>query len=386
MLEKRVENSQTFNLLSSDLADIGRASRSEWASSQRGFSTWIGEMDLSIFETDFFDERVAFDVAEYLMRRLSVFGHLPIPAMKLEAHYKEAKAGGDDYWRFALKTQQDRLSGIVKGVPPLNDLDKQLRNVRRGIERASETLAVESDTGNQLRVFAMRLSNRMRKPGGLPATESPHEVVSSFVEEMEARVDKIYDKILNLEDEADNLDYQIRLRRFVDEIVEATREALLNVERKVQSVRTAPISKPTQEIVERETIKKRRSLDSGSVKKAEPKAEIKEKFDNLEITKSKIAQVIEVANRSGNRLRILIPNEGKLRASFEPKWKGVLEKMGFYGSAEFVIYDELKRTNDSETPLIVFRGMNTHGNLWDRKKFNNVVVVDMAPVLIMNSL
>ena len=73
----------------------------------------------------------------------------------------------------------------------------------------------------------------------------------------------------------------------------------------------------------------------------------KNKFDTVEITKAKLTLVIEAAKESGNKLRILVPNEGKLKASVEPKWKGVLEKMGFSGSAEFVTYEELKRTTDA---------------------------------------
>lgn len=338
-------------------------------------------MDLSMFETDFFDERVAADVAEYLMRRLNMFGHLPKLAIKLETHFRDAKAGGDDYWQFALKSQQNRLKGTIKGISELTELEKKLKNVRRGIERASETLAIESDPITHLASFARKIMTRVRTPD-----ESAHGVVSKLVADVQVKVAKAYEKVLNLEDEEKDLADKIALRQFVDQIMAETREALLSVGKKNKVVaKKIPIS-PSEDIIAENLSKKRKTTQPVAEKDAAKKEEEKDKFDNLEITKAKLTQLIEAARTSGNKLKILVPPEGRLRIRFEQQWNGVLSKMGFDGSVEFVVYEDLKRTTDTQTPLIVFKGMNTHGNLWNRAKFENVSVIDMAPLLIINSL
>lgn len=380
-METRIENQQRFNLLSSDLAEISRALNSRWAEEQPLFRAWVGPMDLSMFETDFFDERVAADVAEYLMRRLNMFGHLPKLAIKLETHFRDAKAGGDDYWQFALKSQQNRLKGTIKGISELTELEKKLKNVRRGIERASETLAIESDPITHLASFARKIMTRVRTPD-----ESAHGVVSKLVADVQVKVAKAYEKVLNLEDEEKDLADKIALRQFVDQIMAETREALLSVGKKNKVVaKKIPIS-PSEDIIAENLSKKRKTTQPVAEKDAAKKEEEKDKFDNLEITKAKLTQLIEAARTSGNKLKILVPPEGRLRIRFEQQWNGVLSKMGFDGSVEFVVYEDLKRTTDTQTPLIVFKGMNTHGNLWNRAKFENVSVIDMAPLLIINSL
>lgn len=386
MLETRVENNRRFSLLSSDLAEISRALTSRFEN-DRNFKIWIGGMDLSVFETDIFDEKFAFEVAEYLMKRLHAFGHsMPIPALKLEAHYKEAQAGGDDYWRFALKAQQDRLSGTVKGIPPIVDLERQLRNVKRGLGKASDVLAVESDLGNQLAILARRINTKIQKPGWLQSPDSAHDVVGGFAEEINRKITAVYNKILDMEEAEADLNAKIELRKFVDEIIEATRETLLNIGKKDIAPKIHALRKPTPEIVEKAAAKKRETSAPLPIDKDKPKTEAKDGFDNLEITKAKLSQLIEAARASGNKLKILVPPEGRLRVRFEQQWNGVLSKMGFDGSVEFVVYEDLKRTTDTKTPLIVFKGMNTHGNLWNRARFESVSVIDMTPLLIMNSL
>jgi hypothetical protein len=386
MAERRIETNQRFNLLSSDLAEISRASTT-WAQDQRAFKAWLAPVDLRIFETPYFDEVQAFKVAEVLLRRLNVFGHsLPVPALKLEDHYKDAKEGGDEYWRFALNAQKERVATATKGIPATNEAERQLRNVRRGIERAVAELDIFADKNNQLAMFGERLkSHKLRMKVSELSREVFDKIVDQFRKEVQEKIDKIYDKVLNLEEEEISLENKIVIRKFIDELVEITRAELLRVsgQGKAPTTPNANIPRESQDL---DVGRKRRTFIPEPAKKDGPKTDGKKEFDNLQITKDKFIRAIELALQSGNKLRILIPPEGRLRARFEPQWRDVLEKMGFRGSIEFVVYEDLKRTTDTSTPIMTFKGMNTHGNLWDRARFNNVAVIDLAPLLILNQL
>ncbi len=389
-MELRVENQRRFELLSSDLAEISRASKSRSMDGQRVFSQWIGGIDLSQFETESFDERLAFDVAGYLMRRLNVFGRsLPIPAFKLETHYREAQDGGDDYWRFALNAQKERLSGVVKGVPDLPALEKQLRNVRRGIERAIAVLEIDVDKDRSIALFRARVQTYVRRINRASGPKGEiDKVIDEFLRETQDKIDKSYDKILNLEEEEIRLENNISIRKLVDAMMTATRAALLKVcrENQVPTRQAPPTQRPEPTAPDQDPSRKRKAFIPEVVKSDKGKENGKKEFDNLQITKDKFIRAIELALQSGNKLRILIPPEGRLRARFEPQWRDVLEKMGFSGSIEFVVYEDLKRTTDTSTPIMTFKGMNTHGNLWNRGRFENVVVIDLAPLLIINQL
>lgn len=387
MVEKRIESHQRFELISADLAALSRASDTTWAQDQRAFKAWLAPVDLRIFETPYFDEVHAFKVAEVLLRRLNVFGHsLPVPVLKFEAHYKEAKAGGDDYWRFALNAQKERVDTASRGIPAINEAEKQLRNVRRGIERAVAELDIFADKNNQLRMFDERLKayKRRTKTDHIPR-ETFDKIVDQFRKEVQEKIDKIYDKVLNMEEEEISLENKIVIRKFIDELVVITKAELLRISGQGQAP-TTPDANIPRESRDWDVGRKKRTFIPEPAKKDEPKADEKKEFDNLQITKDKFIRAIELALQSGNKLRILIPSESRLRARFEPQWREVLGKIGFSGSIEFVAYDDLKRTADTKTPIMTFRGMNTHGNLWDRSRFKNVAVIDIAPLLILNQL
>lgn len=396
MLNKIEQNSIKFALVSDDLAEISRYMQSESGQSHFAMRSWTRVVDLSIFETPYFDEREALQAAGILMKNLMVFTFLPAHVLKLQTHYMEALSGGDDYLKYALTAQKDRLTEQVRGVPPMPEIEKTLRNVRRGIERAIDDLDSANDVDAHLSSFFTRLPRHQREVTRVDQQTGElvidHDkawgIVEKFLVKIQNKIDKAYGRFLGLEDAEFILERQLDRRRIVDYFLEPTLRDLqtLSKPKGVIPMQIEPADQGDESINRK---RKRLSSEPPESKLQDvqtPTKKNSEKLDSLQMTIAKIKRVIDVAHGSGNKLRILIPPENRLRDRFEPQWRNVLSRMGFKGFVEFITYENLRATSDIETPVIVYKGMNTHGNLWDKSKFSNTVVVDFVPALIANSL
>lgn len=102
-----------------------------------------------------------------------------------------------------------------------------------------------------------------------------------------------------------------------------------------------------------------------------------EEFDTAKISLTKLRKAIELAATCG-KLRVIVPHINVVRQSHEEKWRQLFEKLGYTGEVEFLTFEELNRSkNGLEIPLVMVRSINTHNNLWDKKKYRNIFVLDV---------
>lgn len=388
MVERIEQNLPRFDLVSDDLAEISRYLKSPSEQANPTMRVWTRFADLSIFETPYFDERGALQTTELLMKNLMVFGHnLPTPVLKLQHHYTEAMKGGDHYIRYALTVQKNRLKEQVKGIPEAGELEKTLNNIRRGINRVIAEIDQAGDPSTYISSLQARVKQilRHRDIDESKATD----VVDNFLIGIQEKINALFDKLWDLEDAESDIQTKLKTRNLIDPLLENTLKTLANITKPNRST-VAPTTKP---VIPTETP---RTTNDGepTPSKAKPKPSTpqiqekqeKPKFDSLQATIQKIKSTIDQANGNGKKIRILIPPENKIRARFEPQWHDLLTNMGFNGNIEFVVYEDLRATTDTNTPIIFYKGMNTHGNLWDKSKFTKTVVIDFVPALIINFL
>jgi|GEM_PF-2411626 len=396
MFERIEQNLPQFDLISADLAEINRYMQSAAGQTHFAMRSWTRIVDLSIFETPYFDEREALQAAEKLMRNLMVFNFLPVQALKLQDHYKRAIEGRKDYLKYALTKQKHRLNEQIKGIPEMAELEKTLRNVRRGIERATKDLEDADSFDANMVSFQFKLPHHQRavrvvdsRTGQVSIDyDKAADIVSKFLMEVQNRIDKVYGHLLDLEDAEFVLERKLTRRRLVDHFLQTTLRDLEALSQKSVDMKISRAVSAEESGGEINNDRKRLVTTEQAeiaTQNSGPVSAKTEKFDSLKMTISKIKRAIEVSS-GGQKLRILIPPESKLRERFEPQWRNVLSSMGFDGVVEFVTYENLRATPDTETPIIVYKGMNTHGNLWNRARFSNTVVVDFTPALILNSL
>lgn len=388
MAEKIERNLPRFDLVSDDLAGISRYLKSPNGQANLAMRAWTMCADFSIFETPYFDERKALQITEILMRNLMIFGRdLPMLVFKLQHHYTEAMQGGDRYLRYALTIQKNRLNEQVKGIPKAEELERILKNIHRGIDRIIAEIDRTQDPNTHISSLKARTARTLRHRK-IDVSEAPN-IVDNFLREIQGKINALFDKLSDLEDAELDTGKKLKTRRLVDPLLEETLQTLA----KISKSNGSTVSHTTTPVIPTE-IPRLPKDNRPTPAKSEPKPSTpqvqgkkeKPKFDSLQTTIQKIKNTIDQANGNGKKIRILIPPENKIRARFEPQWRDLLTNMGFNGNIEFVVYEDLRATTDTNTPIIFYKGMNTHGNLWDKSKFAKTVVVDFVPALIINFL
>ncbi len=125
--------------------------------------------------------------------------------------------------------------------------------------------------------------------------------------------------------------------------------------------------------------KRRKPRKSRQQKEQEDRKREESEREQLDMDLEKLKEAMGKANGNGKKptIRILAPyKKGNKRVGgLRKKWKNLFKRCGFTGEVKTVAIEDLKRTNDTTTPIVMAKGMNSHGADWHPGSFENVFVI-----------
>lgn len=400
MANEIVEGGEKFGLLSECLAELSVVLDSEWADERPVFRSWLAGHDLSIFETEVFDEREALKIANALARGLNMFSFLPGSVLKFQNYYERATQGREEYLKYALVQQQQRLSRLDGSTPQSAEIEKDLRGIQRAVDKVLDEIDYYADDNELFEILDARIkrgrlgrifADALASGGGNyfidTNLEYVYEAADAISREINAKVVKALYRFLELMVNRERLEDSLLIRREIDKLIGPTLAEL----RKLGAVETPsrpevrPLLLRGEPVFPQPGERKRKKDGRDSSEGADRNGSDEKGFDSMEVTNRKLLEAIRVAESFG-KLRVLLPAESRLQARFRPQWEKVLARLGHRGGIEFVTYEDLKKSTDKSTPVLTFKGLNTHKYLWGRNSLENLFVIDITPMLFLNSL
>lgn len=358
-------------------------------------------------DPDIFDEReVVRSAVGMLAGAGRVFAIEPSVVARLHDSSDAANADLDAYFRFALAAQRKRLEAFLREISLDGPATKRLGGVKRGIARLTAELTELSrqraDIETRVEQKMERLLAKRRRRDRIVllllanvTTDDPlrrqwAELHREEYRRIEEGTTRIFLKLLDLYDEEHRLEHHVEVEQSVRALLQDTTEGLQALG--VTSQRTSPVISPIpvasfvgEEGMEPERHKRPRNerpdtSPPGEVREEEPASS----EDDIDLS---LRLLREVAS-STPRIRVLIPMKvDRISEYFTSLWRELFTQLHYRGEIIFTDMTALSRTSDYEIPIIVPRKMNTHRNIWEPRRFTNVINLPAAsPQLMINRL
>lgn len=410
----------TYELLSEKLKGVFEEARDP---ENRILNRWVAGdprnpgMERTLANGLFDEEAIIETVRAMLEEALCVFLVFPSSLLALDKTHKEAVRAGNDYLRYALTEQRERLRGILKkigiaddGPSSLAGREKQLRNFVRGIKRLIQQIRhlkiKEKDDIDEcilkpagsviLKRAERRLKSVSKKTPSGKIDAVIHEIVlDECVQEVnkwQTQIIELIEEVLDRIEDYDELEQIFMAGRRVDAILNRTKRRLqeLGATNGEQQQTTAPLTQYAPAGAPKPPKRKTLRENGGADEDQQQDEEIAKPFDFLEISIEKLRFLIAAVG-STNQIRILVPcvnGKMEIAETFMRQWEYLLRKLGFVGQVTAVSYQDLAKTADVQTPILVPRRMNTHSNIgWKKDRFPNLAVIDVdRPKLLANHL
>lgn len=409
---------KSFVLLSAALREVYAQMR---AAQSPVFRLWYhrnaGEFS---WETGIYDELEIFDAVSSLLSDTEVFFTLPDCVRHLSEAHKAACADRTAYLRCALALQKKRLARIENGFSR-GDCEKRRRNIERGIERvqraAGEKIApaierLMRDTVEEMvrgkRQIAGRIEEtRDGKTYLIVGKDIFEGAARQEAERLHANLGVLEERKTTLQSELETLLAQSRMQKEISAIQERTEAALRELgvlaahataaaaqsarAPAAQSESSAANAAPNNAHANGETSSasiargrkhpkngegeqtRDRGHDSGREEESS-----REHADEKDAAIQQLREAISRAASSTNKIRILSSQKTAVRRRFFPAWQELFMALGFRGTIECVRYEDLNRSKDLTSVVIVPRSMNTHSTIWNRRRYAGVVVLNYS--------
>ncbi|MBT5016334.1 hypothetical protein HOM98_02515 [Candidatus Peregrinibacteria bacterium] len=393
--------------VATDLADQnGPPQLQSWLRSEGDPSQWMDDV--------LPDEVEIYEVIGRLIKKLQRFpAFTPILISSLYHAHEAAAEDPDAYFQEVLSEQRDGILQACEQLPALEELERQLARLIKGTD---QLFAEFNRLSNEADDFQTFLNSGYIKPLRQRRGESE--------ESLQQRALRYGQKIYKRRKKA----FQQKLRRLTDlsiliterehkiQILERQVGIRRNIDRRLKQIdlkigslpesetpsisrqphRLAAAQKPRQAPQTRGRHKRHKSHSSArrrsKRKDPTPPTTPPESEDGqslttigpLNLSLQKIREAIALAGQNGNRMRILITNEAH-RTRFITQWQQLLDQMQFTGTVEFT---DFPRNDGDLSPILIPRGMNTHGSQWDRTSLEApYFVIDIdRPNLLRNHL
>lgn len=343
---------------------------------------------------------------------------LPESVGKLKEAY-EATQNEDhenEYLAYALIQQRQRLIDYLWENSGDEISEKRLGNLSRGIERKLlRVQQIEDEIANPdvIATKRRRLGRNKRR------NKAPEQdLIFSLLEEVLStvsdsvsialntlnKITKLEDEIYNQSQRYERISIQLEINALVNELLADTEDRL----RKLGIDETGWTVKSSGQQAENETTtiqkpqaqqkpngakgpKKRHGKTSKPraprSKEQSTPAPLTDLDQSMERSLTSLGEAIACAATHGNNLRLLLPENPRVRSAFLESWKEVLDHLGYNGEITVVDQKNLRKTHDYGTPIIVPDKMNTHRNIWKPREFHNVFNVAVSsPKVILNQL
>lgn len=341
------------------------------------------------------EEELVGHVRQMLAAASQLFAFLPEPVHKLKEAHEAAEIGGVEYIRYALSFKLKEASRVLNIAKPISYYEKLGRNLQRGFERRNDRLRNFNLMDRQAQ------ADQILAKGENNITFQEEAELIDFLELL-ARTEKIFEEVADMTSQEEELTSIITIIRSLEELRPKLTARLaelggpINIEGNTgSSSNTLGLSAADFAISERKEVdespakpgKKRKGKDKNPpepLKQDTPPST--EEFDAAKISLAKVRKAIELAEACG-KLRVIVPHREAVRQNFEAKWNQLFEKLGYTGDVEFLNFDELGRSkNGTEIPLVMVKSINTHRNLWDKKRYRNIFVLDIKTLKAITAI
>lgn len=366
----------------------------------------------------FFEEEELLEVMPRILDDADhVFFAWPESVNQLKTSHDGIKGREDDYLRFALAEQRKKYEQLLKTLPSGN-LEKQLRNISRRIEETEKSLQALLDKLTPENIEKRIYEERDRQSKQETRKKQSYRKPRTLLTEIQEVVDKIFwqqsvkkigeqmlkkwrteaetlmKKLERLQDQQSTLEQEIEKQKTIQDILGQTRtrlQALKIPDTAETKPKNPKLTQPRYPDTGsngsgRKRKHRNESPENGVSKNGTNGASEKDamtplgKPDSVALDVKKITEAIA----GQEKIRILVgPNHNR---RFEKNWKKVLEQLGFSGTIEIVFYENLARTSDYKSVVLVPKGMNTHHNKGWRKNLEHIVIIHIHETLILNYL
>lgn len=313
---------------------------------------------------------------------------------KLEMAFQAAIQHKSAYLLYALRTHRARLMEFMSSLEGGEAaLVKRLRNLERGIEKRIDSHGRLEDELNEIdgmsaldlfQKYATQIQKMEVARDGFR-----RQLSARFNDEMEARYQRMLDRLNRLSDEIHTMDehyahlsYQLELLRKLQPILDGFNARLECLVSESELPVVAKSKKSQAEGIDDDSGPKKRKGKTKKpvVSQLDDAPENDSSFCSFKVSIDRLRRVI--ANARGE-ITVVLPNNIPAKTDRLLRgWEELLRALGFQGEVVAIDYRDIGK---NDAPIIVPRGMNTHKSKWADPQVS-VVVIGPSQTLLLNYL